>query len=309
MTDSFEWTSPEEEEIKNMLPAGMQAFVMNIRKPVFKDRAVREAMQYAFDFEWANKALAHGAYTRSNSYFTNSIYAATGLPTGRELEILNQYKDKLPPEVFTTVYKNPVTDGSGNARDNLRKAMQILDDAGWTVGADGIREKGGVKLSFEIIENQAEFERWVLPYIRNLKRIGINATFRVVDTSQIVARTNDFDFDMTVAGFGQSLSPGNEQREFWGSDKADMNGSRNIIGIKNEVIDDLVDKISIATSQDELTAYVKAMDRVLLWNYYVVPQWYTPVWKIAYWDKFDHPAKVAPYGLGYMDTWWSKPAN
>lgn len=299
----------KKEEIKNALPAGMQAFVMNIRKPVFADPAVRKAMQYAFDFEWANKALAHGAYTRSDSYFSNSMYAATGLPTGRELRILMEYKDKLPPELFTTEYKNPTTDGTGNARDNLRKAMQILDDAGYTVGTDGIREKDGVKLSFEIIENQAEFERWVLPYIRNLKRIGIDARFRVVDTSQMVARLNDFDFDMTVSGFGQSLSPGNEQREFWGSAKADEKGSRNIIGIKNEVVDALVEKIAMAESQEELTATVKALDRVLLWNYYVVPQWYTPVWKIAYWDKFEHPEKVAPYGLGYMDTWWVKPAR
>ena len=299
----------KKEEIKNALPAGMQGFVLNIRKPVFKDRAVREAIQYAFDFEWANKALAHSAYTRSDSYFTNSFYAGKGLPQGRELEILNEYKDKIPPEVFTTEYKNPKTDGTGNARDNLRKAMQILDDAGWKVGTDGIREKDGVKLDFEIIENQAEFERWVLPYIKNLKRIGINATFRVVDVSQLVGRLNDFDFDMTISAFGQSLSPGNEQRDFWGSKKADEPGSRNLIGIKNPAIDDLCEKIATAKTQEELTAYVKALDRVLLWNFYVVPQWYTPVWKVAYWDKFDRPTNVAPYGLGYMDTWWLKPVK
>lgn len=299
----------KKEEIKNALPAGMQAFVMNIRRPVFADRAVREAMQYAFDFEWANKALAHNAYTRDDSYFTNSIYAAKGLPAGKELEILNQYKDKLPPEVFTAEYKNPSTDGTGNARDNLRKAMQILDAAGYTVGADGVRQKDGKKLSFEIIDNQAEFERWVLPYIRNLKRIGINATFRVVDVSQYIARMNDYDFDMTISGFGQSLSPGNEQRDFWGSKKADEPGSRNLIGIKNPVIDELCEKIATAQTQEDLVASVRALDRVLLWNYYVVPQWYTPVWKIAYWDKFDRPETVAPYGLGYMDTWWLKPAK
>lgn len=299
----------KKEEIKNGLPAGMQAFVLNIRKPVFKDIAVRKALQYAFDFEWANKALAHDAYKRSYSYFTNSIYAATGLPEGKELALLNQYKDKLPPELFTTPFANPKTDGSGNARDNLREAMRILDEAGWTVGTDGVRAKDGVRLDFEIIENQPEFERWVLPYIRNLKRIGINANFRVVDSSQYIARLNDFDFDMTVSGFGQSLSPGNEQREFWGSEKADAPGSRNLIGIKNPVVDALVDKIATANTQEDLVATVKALDRVLLWNYYVVPQWYTDVWKVAHWDRFDRPATQAPYDLGIADTWWAKPAK
>jgi microcin C transport system substrate-binding protein len=296
----------KKEEIKNGLPAGMQGFVMNIRKPVFADVAVRKAMQYAFDFEWANRAMAHGAYKRDYSYFTNSMYAATGLPEGKELALLEPFRDKLPPELFTQEYKNPTTDGSGDARENLRTAMKILDDAGWTVGTDGVRQKNGVKLSFEIMDNQPEFERWVLPYIRNLKRIGILATFRVIDSSQYVARMNDFDFDMTVSGFGQSLSPGNEQREFWGSEKADAPGSRNLIGIKNPVVDALIDKIATANTQEDLVAAVKAMDRVLLWNYYVVPQWYTDVWKVAYWDRFSRPADQAPYDLGIADTWWAK---
>lgn len=296
----------KKEEIKNGLPVGMQGFVMNIRRPVFADRAVRKALQYAYDFEWANKAMAHGAYKRTGSYFENSFYAAKGLPTGRELDILNQFKDKLPPELFTQEYKNPVNDGSGDARENLRIAMQILDDAGYTVGTDGVRSKNGVRLAFEIIENQPEFERWVLPYIRNLKRIGIAATFRVVDPSQYVARMNDFDFDMTVSGFGQSLSPGNEQRDFWGSAKADQPGSRNLIGIKNPVIDQLAEMIATAPSQEELVARTKALDRILLWNYYVVPQWYTNVWKVAYWDHFERAKIQAPYDLGITDTWWMK---
>ncbi|MBU6234422.1 MAG: extracellular solute-binding protein [Alphaproteobacteria bacterium] len=295
----------KKEEIENKLPAGMQGFVMNTRKPVFADRAVRQALQYAFDFEWSNKAMAHGAYKRTASYFENSEYAAKGLPQGRELEILNEFKSELPAEVFTQEYKNPATDGSGNARDNLRRAMQILDEAGYTIGTDGVRTKNGVRLSFEIVDNQPEFERWVLPFIRNLKRIGIDANFRVVDDSQYVARMNDFDFDMTVSGFGQSLSPGNEQREFWGSDKADAKGSRNIIGIKNPVVDKLCEKIANAASQEELVATTKALDRVLLWNYFVIPQWHTNVWKVAYWAKFQRPANQAPYGLGITDTWWA----
>ncbi|HEY8963013.1 MAG TPA: extracellular solute-binding protein, partial [Alphaproteobacteria bacterium] len=294
----------KKEEIKNGLPAGMQAFVMNVRRPVFADRNVRKALQYAFDFEWANRSLAHNAYTRNDSFFENSEFASSGVPQGKELALLNGFKDQLPPELFTEEFKNPVTDGQGDARDNLRTAMQILDNAGWTVGADGIRAKDGVKLQFEIIENQPEFERWVLPFIRNLRRIGIIANFRVVDTAQMVQRLNDFDFDMTVSGFGQSNSPGNEQREFWGSDKANAPGSRNIIGIKNPVVDVLVDKIATANTKEDLLASVRALDRVLLWNYYVIPQWYTGVWKVAYWDKFGRPEKQAPYAIGISDTWW-----
>jgi len=296
----------KKEEIKNGLPAGMQAFVMNVRRPVFADRNVRKALQYAFDFEWANRSLAHNAYTRNDSFFENSEFASSGVPQGKELALLNGFKDQLPPELFTEEFKNPVTDGQGDARDNLRTAMQILDNAGWTVGADGIRAKDGVKLQFEIIENQPEFERWVLPFIRNLRRIGIIANFRVVDTAQMVQRLNDFDFDMTVSGFGQSNSPGNEQREFWGSDKANAPGSRNIIGIKNPVVDVLVDKIATANTKEDLLASVRALDRVLLWNYYVIPQWYTGVWKVAYWDKFGRPEKQAPYAIGISDTWWIK---
>lgn len=296
----------KKEEIQNHLPAGMQGFVMNIRRPVFADRAVRQALQYAFDFEWSNKAMAHGAYKRTASYFENSDYAAKDLPQGRELEILEEFRSELPPEIFTQAYKNPVTDGSGNARDNLRKAMEILDAAGYTLGTDGVRAKDGTRLTFEIVDNQPEFERWVLPFIRNLKRIGIEAKFRVVDSSQYVARMNDFDFDMTVSGFGQSLSPGNEQREYWGSAKADSKGSRNIIGVKNPVVDKLCEKIANATSQDELVAATKALDRVLLWGYYVIPQWHTNVWKVAYWDRFERPENQAPYDIGITDTWWSK---
>ncbi|MCB1538737.1 MAG: ABC transporter substrate-binding protein [Rhodospirillales bacterium] len=297
------------EEIKNGLPAGMQGFIMNTRRPVFADRAVRRALQYAFDFEWSNKALAHGAYKRDYSYFTNSEYAATGLPEGKELALLEPFRDRLPPELFTQEYKNPVTDGTGNVRDNLRQAAKILDDAGWTIGADGVRAKNGVRLSFEIVDNQAEFERWVLPFIRNLKRIGIEANFRVVDTSQMVARLNDFDYDMTISGFGQSLSPGNEQRDYWGSAKADAPGSRNLIGVKNPVVDAMIDKIATAETREDLVAAVKALDRVLLWNYYVVPQWYTDLWKVAHWNRFGRPSAQAPYDLGIVDTWWTTPES
>lgn len=297
------------EEIKNGLPAGMQGFIMNTRRPVFKDRAVREAIQYAFDFEWSNKALAHGAYKRTASYFENSEMASKGVPEGKELEILEPFRNQLPPEVFTTAYENPTTDGTGNTRANLKKASDILDAAGYKLGEDGIRAKDGVKLVFEIADNQPEFERWALPFIKNLQRIGIKASFRVLDTAQYINRMNDFDFDMTIGGFGQSLSPGNEQRDYWTSSKADEKGSRNIIGIKNPVVDKLVDLVITAPTREDLVIRARALDRVLLWNYYVIPQYYTDLWKIAHWSKIEKPAKPAAYDPGIVDTWWMKPTR
>lgn len=294
--------------IRNQTPAGMQAFIMNNRRGVFKDREVRRALQLAFDYEWSNKQFAFGAYTRTNSYFENSELASGGVPMGRELEILNEFKDQLPPELFTTPYTNPATDGSGNNRDQLRMGMKILDDAGYKLGADKIRvhEKTGQRLSFEIMHRQAEFERWVLPFIRNLKRMGIEATFRVIDTPQFVDRMTNFDFDMTVGGAAQSLSPGNEQLEFWHSSKADLPGSRNHMGIKNPVIDDLVMQVINAPNREELVHRTRALDRVLLWGYHAIPQWHINAWRVAHWDKFGRPEIQAPYALGAMDTWWVK---
>jgi microcin C transport system substrate-binding protein len=295
-------------EIKNHNPAGMQGFIMNTRRGVFTDREVRRALQFAFDFEWSNKQFAFDAYKRTDSYFENSELASFGVPTGRELEILSEFKDKLSPEIFTTPYTNPTTDGSGNNRAHMQQAIKILEDAGYKTGADGIRvhEKSGQRLSFEIIHRQPEFERWVLPFIRNLKRIGVEANFRVVDTPQFVDRMTNFDFDMTVGGAGQSLSPGNEQMEYWHSSKADMAGSRNHMGIKDPVVDALVMKVINAANRDDLIAATRALDRVLLWGYYVIPQWHIDTWRVAHWDKFGKPETQAPYTLGAMDTWWVK---
>jgi len=296
------------EKIRNQTPAGMQAFIMNNRRPVFQDREVRRAIQMAFDYEWSNKQFAFGAYTRTDSYFENSELASSGLPMCRELEILNEFKDQLPSELFTTPYTNPTTDGSGNNRQQLRMGMKILDDAGYKLGADKIRvhETTGQRLSFEIMHRQAEFERWVLPFIRNLKRMGIEATFRVIDTPQFVDRMTNFDFDMTVGGAGQSLSPGNEQMEYWHSSKADIPGSRNRMGIKNPVVDALVLQVINAPSRDELVYRTRALDRVLLWGYHAIPQWHINAWRVAHWDKFGKPDVQAPYALGSMDTWWVK---
>ncbi|MBI1214352.1 MAG: ABC transporter substrate-binding protein [Alphaproteobacteria bacterium] len=299
------------EEIHNSLPAGMQAFAYNIRRDIFKDPRVRHALNYAFDFEWSNKQFAYGDYTRTASYFDNSELAATGKPEGRELEILKKYKDDpkykgdVPDEALTEAYANPKTSGTGrDMRANLSTARQMLEAAGWHVGKSGVLEKDGKPFKFEILINSNAFERWINPFIANLKRLGIRATLRFVDAAQYQNRMDSFDFDMTVATFGQSLSPGNEQRDFWGAEKADVKGSRNIIGIKNPVVDDLIDQIVSAPDRQELIARTHALDRVLLWNFYVIPQWHIDHYRIAYWDKFGRPDITPKYGLGAPNTWW-----
>ncbi len=298
------------ETISNTRPAGMQAFVMNTRRAIFKDKTVREALAYAFDFEWSNKQFAYGAYSRTNSYFENSELAShespDGLPSAAELEILAPYKDKISSEVFTKIYKAPLTDGSGNARKNLRSAMTMLDAAGYALGDDGIRTKNGVRLEFEILDSNPQFERWTLPFIQNLKRIGVKANFRVVDSAQYQNRMNDFDFDMTITSFGQSSSPGNEQRDFWGSDKADISGSRNMIGIKDPVIDALIGQIITARSREDLVTKTRAMDRILLWNHYVIPMWHYPKWRIAYWNNLKRPENLSGISPMINQTWWVK---
>lgn len=295
----------KKEVIPHELPAGMQAFVYNIRRPFFSDPKVREALNYAFDFEWSNKTVAFGAYKRTKSYFENSELASSGIPQGRELEILEKYKGQVPDALFTTPYTNPVTDGSGSGvRENLTAAKKILAEAGWKIGPSGLLEKNGQPFRFEFLCDSEMFERWIQPFVANLKKLGIQANLRFVDTAQYQNRLDSFDFDMTNAGFGQSLSPGNEQRDFWGSDKADVKGSRNIIGIKNPVVDDLIKMIISAPDREELIVRTHALDRVLLWNHYVIPNWYLGSFRVAYWDKFGHPDKTPKYGLGVPDTWW-----
>jgi microcin C transport system substrate-binding protein len=296
------------EEVKHGRPAGMQGFIYNTRRPVFADKEVRKALAHAFDFEWSNKQFAYGEYTRTDSYFDNSELAApAGPPTGAELKILEAYRGKIPDEVFTTRYAPPKNDGSGNMRENLRIAAKTLDDAGWKLGADGIRANAkGEKLKFEIIDSNPMFERWILPFIANLKKIGVQASFRVLDPAQYQNRMNDFDFDMTVLPIGQSDSPGNEQRDFWGSDKADIPGSRNYIGIKDKVVDELIEKLIRAKSREELVTLTQALDRVLLAGYYVIPQWHTDHFNLAYWKKLERPKTLSPLTPGVSDTWWAR---
>ena len=230
----------------------MQGFVFNTRKQIFRDPRVRQALSYAFDFEWTNENLFYGQYTRTKSFFSNSELASSKIPSKKELEILNPFKGQVPPEVFTKNYLPPSTDGTGRIRKQLRQARGLLKQAGWSVTNGKLLNVKGVPFEFEILLISPAFERIVLPFARNLKRLGIEVSVRTVDTAQYRRRLDGFDFDMVVSTFGQSLSPGNEQRAFWGSDAAARQGSRNLVGIKNPAIDKLVDLIISAPDRQSL---------------------------------------------------------
>ncbi len=287
-------------------PTGMQAFILNTRKPYFSDSRVREALAYAFDFEWTNQNIFYNAYARTNSFFSNSEMAASALPTEKELEILEPIRNQVPPEVFTQVYKAPSTNGDGNIRGQLRKALRLLKSAGWVLKDGLLLGPDGKQMTFEILLVQPALERVVAPFARNLERMGIKPTIRIIDASQYINRVRSFDFDVIVSGFGQSNSPGNEQREFWHSTTADQPGSRNMIGIKNPAIDYLIDQIIQAPDREQLVLRTRALDRVLLWNHYVIPQYHINSYRVAFWDKFEIPKIRPKYSLGF-DTWWVKP--
>ncbi|MER9607312.1 extracellular solute-binding protein [Mesorhizobium sp. M0312] len=290
-------------------PESMQAYVMNTRRPLFQDVRVREALTHAYDFESMNRTIFFGAYTRTDSYFEGGDLASSGLPQGKELEILQQYRDKLPPELFTQEFKLPVYNTPQSGRENLRKAYELLKQAGWINRGDKlVNEKTGEPFRIEFLGNDPVDERVAAPLIDNLKRLGIDATLRIVDDSQYTNRTRAFDFDMlALAGFQQSNSPGNEQRDFFSTTAADTSGSRNLAGIKNPVVDALIDRVIFATDRDDLMAATHALDRVLLWNYYMIPQWHLGKIRVAYWNKFGIPAKQPSY-LGIdQNSWWIEP--
>jgi microcin C transport system substrate-binding protein len=297
----------KKEQIPNQLASGMQGFGFNLRRPIFQDPRVREALAYAFDFEWSNKNLFYGAYQRTRSYFDNSELAATGMPQGRELAILDKFRGQIPDAVFTAQYDPPKSDGSGNIRDGLRAALVLLKQAGWTFkGETLVNDKTGQPFEFEILLDNPQFERIVLPFVQNLKRMGITARVRTVDTAQYEKRMETFDYDMTVVLFPESLSPGNEQREFWGSQAADAQGSRNLLGIKSKIVDALVEELIQAPDRASLVAHTRALDRVLQYGYYVIPNFHLAAFRVAYWDKFRRPAVSPKYALGF-DTWWVDP--
>ena len=294
----------KKELIEHQNPQGMQGFAFNTRKEIFEDKRVREALSYAFDFEWTNKNLFYNAYKRTNSFFENSELASSGVPSGRELDLLNDYRELLPQKLFQEEYNPPKTDGSGFMRKELQEATKLLQDAGWELQEGKlINKKSGSKFEFELLLVSPAFERIVLPFKDNLAKLGIDVSVRTIDSAQYQNRLDGFDFDMIVSTFSQSLSPGNEQRNFWGSDAAKTNGSRNIIGISNEVIDSLIEKVISAKDREDLIVTTRALDRVLLWNHYVIPQWHISAYRTLYWDIFDKPSVRPKYSLG-TNTWW-----
>lgn len=302
--DRFDKGTIITEAIEHHRPAGMQAFVLNTRKAMFSDARVREALSHAFDFEWANKNLFYDQYTRTKSFFENSELASGGLPEGRELEILEPYRDQLPAAVFEQVYQPPVIDGKGGLRDNLRTAMGLLKDAGYDVH-DGkmTHTETGKPLAFEILLHQKNFERVVLPLKNNLARLGIDVSIRLVDTNQYVQRVRQYDYDVITQVLPQSDSPGNEQREYWHSSNLDVPGSRNYMGVNDPVVDELVGKVIRAPDREELVYRVRALDRVLLHGHYVIPQWYLPRDRIAYWAYLKKPDNTPKNGID-IDNWW-----
>jgi microcin C transport system substrate-binding protein len=295
-------------EIPHESPTGMQAFVYNTRRPVFQDSRVREALSYAFDFEWINKNLFNGAYTRTKSFFSNSELASSSLPSPEERAILEPFRGRIPDAVFNKVYQPPVTNGSGNNRRNLRQAFRLLAQAGWKVNRAGklVNNKTGIPLTFEILLVSPTFERVVLPFKKNLERLGIDVKVRTVDNTQYENRVKNYDFDMLVWSFGQSLSPGNEQRNFWNSKIADIPGGRNLAGVRDPVVDELIELVISAPDRKSLIYRTRALDRVLLFGHYVIPHWHLRHYRVAYWNKIARP-KISPkYDLGF-DTWWFDP--
>ena len=294
----------KKELVANKRPTGMQAFVMNTRRAQFSDPRVREALALAFDFEWTNRNLFNGQYTRTRSYFSNSDLAARGKPEGEELAVLEPFRDKVPQAVFGEAYAPPVTDGSGWLRDNLRQANALLQDAGWAVRDFQLVDADtGAPFRFEILLVSPAFERIVLPYVRNLKRLGIEAKVRLVDENQYINRFRQFDFDMMVWVWGQSETPGNEQYEYWSQAAADSAGSRNLAGVRDPVVDELIGLMLRSDSREQLNQRTRALDRVLSWGHYVVPHWHIRADRVLYWDKFGRPD--IPVRTGVMtDRWW-----
>jgi microcin C transport system substrate-binding protein len=283
----------------------MQAFVLNLRREQYKDARLRRAFNYAFDFEEMNKQLFFNQYKRINSYFEGTELASSGLPAGEELQILETVRDKVPSEVFTTAYQNPVNGNPDAVRANLREAMKLVKEAGFEIRDHKLVDPAGKPVTVEILVQDPSAERIALFFKPSLERLGVTTSVRQIDEVQYENRMRSFDFDMIIDQWGQSLSPGNEQREFWGSQAADQPGSRNMIGIKNPAVDALIDKVIFAKDRAGLVAATRALDRVLLWNFYVVPQFTYPFVRYARWDRFSRQEPLPKYGRsGLPSLWW-----
>lgn len=302
------------EIIKTTIPhhnnAGMQGVVFNTRRALFQDRRVREALGLAMDFEWSNRNLFYGQYTRCDSYFSNSELAARGLPQGEELALLEPYRDQVPPEVFTREFKPPVAGDAAQLRSNLIRAKHLLEEAGWRVRDGVLVNAEGRPFRFEILLGQKGFERVMAPYVYNLRKLGIQADYRTIDAALYQRRVDTFDFDAVIEVFGQSQSPGNELFNMFHSASRDREGSNNAMGAQDPAVDALVEKIVYAKDRKSLVTAAHALDRVLLWSHYLVPNWYIGEHRIAYWDRFGRPSVLPLYFEAepwVLKTWWHKP--
>ena len=290
-------------EMKNDRPTGMNALVMNSRKEIFSNPRVREALSYAYDHEWINKILYNNAYTRTDSYFDNSPLASSDLPTKEELLLLEPWKDQLPNEIFNKIYKPPISDGSGMPRENLRIAKKILEEEGWKI-ENGKLTKDNKEFIFEFLIVSPSVERIALAFQKTLETLGITMNIRTVDSSQYQARMLNYDFDMIKNTWRVSLSPGNEQQFYWGSEVGKNEGSKNYAGVNSPVVDFLIEKLIGAKTRDELTTTIHALDRVLLWGHYVIPLYHSGIDRIAYWDFLEYPKNIPLYGI-VIESWWA----
>lgn len=289
--------------------AGMQGFIFNIRKPLFKDQRVRRAITLAMDFDWSNRKLFYNQYQRCDSYFSNSELASSALPVGEELKLLEPFRAQLAGSIFSSEWMPPTTKKPSSLRKNLRQAIQLLKAAGWSVKDGALTNRDGKRFSFEVILAQKGFERIMAPFARNLKKLGIEVDYRTVDIALYQQRMETFDFDMVVSSFGQSQSPGNELKGMFHSSSAQQNGSRNLIGINDPVVDAMIDKVIYAKDRKSLVTAVHALDRVLLHGDYLVPHWYIASHRIAYWDRFGSPKTLPLYynaSSWMLSTWWKK---
>jgi microcin C transport system substrate-binding protein len=295
-------------DFQHRLPTGMQGYAMNTRRPVFADPLVRQALAEVFDFEWENKNLFYSSYSRTLSYFSNSDLASSDVPQGDELKLLEPYRKELPPALFTQPFKLPVTDGSGNNREQLRHALELLQQAGWSVKDRKLVDKNGEQMSFTILLDEPSLERPALPYVQLLQKLGIDARVRTVDPAQYQHLTDDFDFDMIMMIFPEGDIPGNELRDYFTCASAKAQGSFNAPGICDPAVDALVQRIVAAQDRGTLTTAARALDRILLWRWYLVPNWDSRSFHIAYWDRFGYPDKPIREGFNF-DTWWIDPAK
>jgi len=285
-------------------PRGTNGYIFNLRRPQFQDVRVREAINYLYDFEAIQRTLLFGEYKRVKSWFPNSEFGASGPPDAAELAILEKYKDKVRPEVLTKAYEPPATDGSGNIRNNLREALRLFRAAGWELKDNRLVNANGDQMRMEILLVSPTLVRVTEPFVQNLKRAGIDANIRVVDTSQYQVRVDDFDYDLISVALNFFPPPGAEQRSYFGSGAADLRGSGNLAGIKDPVADKLIEELIAAKDLPTLAATNRALDRVLLWGWYKIPLWYNDETWLAYWNKFGYPEKLAKYSIGFPATWW-----